>query len=192
MYWTTSKRYPLKSSTRLYYTPLLTAGSINPIYRDGTSKKITTRRPSIFLSVWKSPSKQKKEEHLLKPPLGNIPTVPVLAVNIREEKQPRQPTLRRAALASEGKTMQAIRVIRRLMTKHVCFMDLGTPWRNSNYSRNALRSTPCSVHIKKKNPAPAAKISVVSHSSLTMKRRRSTTWHPMLNPPQGKRRKQSA
>ena len=60
-------------------------------------------------------NKYAKEEHLIKPPLGKIPTVPVIAVNIREENPPLQPTPRRAALASARKIMQAIRLIVRLM-----------------------------------------------------------------------------
>ena len=49
-----------------------------------------------------------KEEHILNPPPGHNPTVPVMAGNVREEKPHCQPNLRRAALEIAGKAMQDI------------------------------------------------------------------------------------
>ena len=52
--------------------------------------------------VGQAPSKKK---------LGQIPTMTVMSGNKREDKPPRLPTLRRAALASARKNIQAIQVM---------------------------------------------------------------------------------
>ena len=59
---------------------------------------------------------------LYKPPLGNMPTVPVMTGNVREDKPPCQPTPKRAVLESARKIMQAIQVIGYPVKKYACCM----------------------------------------------------------------------
>ena len=59
------------------------------------------------------PCNYTKDEHLLKPPQGQILTVPVMAGNKIGEKLPFQPTQRRAALSIKIKNLQSIQAIGR-------------------------------------------------------------------------------
>ena len=49
---------------------------------------------------------QRRKSHLLKSPIVQMPTFSVIEVNLREEKPPRQPTPRIAAMESARKIMQ--------------------------------------------------------------------------------------
>ena len=70
--------------------PLLTDGQSNHIYRYGTLKGIPKRRPTIFLIGWKSLNNYTKEENLIKPPYGQMPTMPVMAGKKRLNKPPQE------------------------------------------------------------------------------------------------------
>ena len=103
--------------SRLEYVQHLMAGQSKTIYRAGDLRGSPTKKHARCLSVWISQNKSTKEEHLLKPPLGNMPTAPVMAGNARQDKPPLQPTPIRDALESARKNMQTIREFGRLMKK---------------------------------------------------------------------------
>ena len=108
-----------------------------------------------------------KEEHLLKPPLGQIPIISSHGGIIKgsEATSPTNPDKGRTR--KRKKIMQAIISIVQLVTKHDWCMA-PNPLRNSvNYSRNIPISMPCSGPTNK--PAPAATKIVVSPSSLMEK-----------------------
>ena len=132
------------------------AGQSKPIYKAGNLKWKPTRIRENYSKEWKQQKKSTKTETLLKLQLGQMPTVPVMAGNEREENPPRLPTPRRAALASARHKMQAIRAIGRPEGKHACCMAPGTLRKSAKYSRITPPSMPHSGNIKK-NPNPAAK-----------------------------------
>ena len=119
-----------------------------------------------FSDKWRSQNKSKKEKQLLKPPIEQMPTVPVMVVNVREQKTSRQPTPRRAALVSARKILQAIRAIGRPVTKHAWFMSPGTLWKSVKYSRVTPRNALCSGHTNRKKPAPEATKIMVRPSTM--------------------------
>ena len=53
-----------------------------------------------------------------------------------------------------NKITQAIRAIGRLVPKNAWCMSQGTLQKSEKYSTNTPRSTPCSGHKKRRNPAP--------------------------------------
>ena len=113
-----------------------------------------------------------KKVHLLKPPLEHMPKVPTVAGNVREEKMPIQPTPGRAVLASSRKIMQAIRAIRRLVTKYAWCIYPGTIQRSVKYSRNIPRSKLYGSHTKTKKPTVEATKIVVRSLSSTERHKR--------------------
>ena len=85
-------------------TPFQTDGKSKPIYRAGTLRRSPTGKHARCLSAWRLRSMSMKEEYLLKPPLGNMPTMSVITGNIREENPPLQTTPRKSSLVSARKS----------------------------------------------------------------------------------------
>ena len=77
--------------------------------------------------------KATKAEQLLKLQLGKTLNVPVMAGNEREEKPPRPPNLRRAALATARQKRQTTRSIVQKEEKHACCMASGTLRNSKKY-----------------------------------------------------------
>ena len=85
--------------------PFLTDGESKPIYRDGTLRGGATRKHDRCSSACILKIKYTKEEHLLKPQLENMPAMPVMEVNLREDNPPCQPTPIRSAVARARKIL---------------------------------------------------------------------------------------
>ena len=86
------------------------------------------------------------------------------------------------------KKLLSLRERRRLVRlTHACCIDLDTPLRILNYSRNTPLSMPHSGHTKTNNPAPEATKGVVIPPSYMAICKRWTPWYPMMQLPQGKR-----
>ena len=177
---------PLKISTRYFYMPSWTDGQSRPIYKTGTPRWISTNILANYLKEWKLQKKSTKAEQLLKLQLGQIPTLPLIEQNKREDKPPRLPTPRRAALTRARQKMQAIQEISRPEGKHSCFVAPVNLHKSAKYWRITPPSTPHSRHTTKDKPATVATRNVVRPSILTAQKKRWTALQIMMYPYQEK------
>ena len=124
----------------------------------------------IVLNRWRFHNNYTKGGHLIKHPLGQMPTLSVVAGNISKEDSPCQPNPRRAMLASARKTIQEIRaMIRPVQKRHSWCMAPG----NLRTIGKCLRTTPKGTlhrsHSKKSNTNPEATKAVPIPSSFKAK-----------------------
>ena len=130
---------------------------------------------------WKLLNKSTKGEHLLKHPLGQIPTVIVMSGGVREDNPPRLPTPRKVALETARQTIQATQeMCQPVLKRHACFMPPDTTQSSVKQLRFIQTSMPHSGHIKIKKPNLAANLSMLNPPSLEITKRRSASWKPMM------------